>query len=38
MKQLVIELEQDELKSIYGGGVEWVLHNGEWVAINTGVN
>lgn len=38
MKQLLIELEQEELVSICGGEVRWVLHNGQWVPINTESN
>ncbi len=34
MKQLICELEQEELETIYGGEVEYFFLNGEWIVIN----
>lgn len=33
MKQLIIELKQEELMNIYGGETKWVLLNGDWIEI-----
>ncbi len=38
MKQLVIELEQEELKKIYGGGVRWILLDGKLIPVDTEAN
>lgn len=33
MKQLIIELRQEELENIYGGKMAIVFLNGEWIEI-----
>lgn len=38
MKQMVIELAQDELKNIYGGEVRWILLNGKLIPVETKSN
>lgn len=34
MKQLVIELIEEEMENIYGGEVQWILVNGELIVVN----
>ena len=38
MEQLIKELEQEELQSIYGGGVRWILFQGKWILVETESN